>query len=135
MAWLDPRRTLRFVPTTANGFIDYAIAVAFLVLTPRLGFGAYGPSGWVGPIIGLVVLAYSLFTAYELGCWLAIPLPAHRALDAITGAALLAAPFALDFDRFVALYVTAGALQLAAALLTQPAPTRSYEERLAGGAQ
>lgn len=110
------------VSTKTHGMLDYA-AVPMLLALPRV-FGWSPPVRTLLTAAGLGTLAYSLLTRYELGVKPVLPMPGHLALDALSGATLMAAPWLLgerDTATAAAL-VGLGAFELGAALTTQTEP-------------
>lgn len=112
----------RFVPTKTHSVLDY-LSVGILVLAPRaLRWGPRATRVVTSAAAG--TLAYSLLTRYELGLKKLLPMPAHLALDATSGALLCASPaFLPEEDGAVAVaLVGLGAFEIAAALLTKTRP-------------
>src|SRR4051812_48692977 len=77
-----------------HGVLDYMTA-GFLFALPRV-------MGWSKTVTRLLdasaatATAYSLMTRYELGLVKVLPMKAHLAMDAVSGAALLGAAAVLD---------------------------------------
>ena len=107
------------IPTKVHGVLDYMTA-AFLHTLPRV-------MGWSDNVTRVLDVAaggatgYSLFTDYELGLVKALPMKAHLALDALSGAALIGAAAVMDDedDEVRATLAAIGAWEIAAALLTR----------------
>ena len=86
---------MKLIPTRVHGVLDYLSAGTLLVLPGLLG--------WDGMVARRVKLAavgtllYSLATRYEWGLApvKVLPMPAHLALDGLSGAAFCAAPWLL----------------------------------------
>jgi hypothetical protein len=70
---------------------------------------------------GCAAVAYSVMTRYELGLVKVLPMKAHLAMDALSGAALIGAAAALDDEEpdARATLAAVGAWEIAAALLTR----------------
>ncbi len=89
-----------------------------------------------GAAVGTV--GYSLLTRYEMGLVKILPMKAHLALDAASGAALCAAPFFLEdeSDEVKAALIGLGLFELTAALTTQtePQPEIEHQEEAAQAA-
>src|SRR3954466_1777092 len=84
---------MNLIPTRVHGFLDYIVGL-LLILAPWLfGFAHHGAATWMPVILGAGALVYSLFTRYELGAVKAIPMPAHLALDGLSGLLLAASPW------------------------------------------
>ena len=84
---------------------------------------------WSAPLTLLLTclaagtLVYSLLTRYELGLFKVLPMPAHLALDFMSGVALCAAPFILDAESTARIVLVAlGLFEIMASLMTQPQP-------------
>ncbi len=122
------------VSTKTHGVADYATA-GTLLAAPFLLRGSDARGKLALSVAGGGVLATSLFTDYELGLRRLIPMKAHLALDAATGAALLASPWLLR-TRSSGLgswlpHVIFGASEIAAAALTDRTPgDRSDEPKI-----
>ena len=108
--------------TRTHGFLDYGSAVAMLAAPAALKLPAR--SSAMLRAAGGGALVYSLLTDYELGVLRKLPVRAHLALDAASGAGLAAAPFLLGkaaTPRVWAAHLVAGLGEIAAAALTDPA--------------
>ena len=115
--------SLRVIPTSVHAVVDYVSGPAFVALPPLLGFG--GVPATALRVAGGTVLVQSALTRYELGLVRLLPVPAHLAMDAASGAALavLGAVAARD-ARGRAATIGAGLMEIAAALTTKTAPPR-----------
>ncbi len=111
------------ISTRVHGVLDYLTA-GTLVAAPRM-------MGWDDKVTRLLtyagagVLGYSLLTRYELGLVKVLPMTGHLALDAGSGALLIAAPFAIvthEGPAIAAALVTVGLFEIGASLLTQTKP-------------
>ena len=80
------------ISTKAHGVVDYATA-GMLLAAPAVIPAHRTRSRLLLRGAGAGILGTSLVTNYELGVRRRIPMPVHLALDAATGAVLLAAPF------------------------------------------
>ncbi len=116
----------RFVPTRLHGIIDLTtppvlLAAPALLKLDRSSLAAVAPR-----LAGAGALAYSLVTDYETAPRRVLPMPVHLALDAMSGAALAAAPWlsgdARRGTRYWLPHAAAGASEVALALVTQTAP-------------
>lgn len=120
------------ISTRVHGILDYA-TVGTLLTLPRL-LKASPKAANLMAVAATGLLGYSLATRYEYSIWKQIPMPVHLALDGMSGAALLAAPF--TFLRGEATAATAGILgiglmEIGAALLTQPEPPLGEQAKYA----
>lgn len=114
--------------TRTHGYLDYLVG-ALLVAAPwLLGFYRGGMESWVFVGAGVAILAYSLFTDYELGVVRRIQMPVHLWLDGIGGVLLAASPWLFAFDEVVRTpHLVMGILEIAVALLTNTIP--GYDRR------
>lgn len=120
----------RPISTRTHGVLDYT-AAATLYALPRM-------LGWSDRVTDLLTkaalgtLAYSLITRYELGAVKVLPMRAHLALDAMSGAAFCAAPWLLpDEDETVTTTLAGiGLFELSAAFLTETESPAEIERRL-----
>lgn len=113
---------MRFISNQVHGMIDYALAVALIVLPFVLGFQAISPIGhWLSVGAGAGLFVYSLLTGYSLGLRKMIPYGAHLALDFAAGLVFLAAPFVFGFTGQVQAYFLAvGVAVVLVVLLSDP---------------
>ncbi len=127
------------IPTSVHGVLDYMTA-GLLVALPRV-------MGWSRDVTRLLdasaaaTVGYSLLTKYELGPVKVLPMKAHLALDAASGAGLIGAAMVMDDeDADVRLTLAGlGVFEIGASLLSQtrPAPrtTASSAPQTRGVAQ
>jgi hypothetical protein len=119
-AWCG-REPVRFISTLTHGILDYMTAPALLLLPGLLDWDQHARTVFTAAGAGL--LAYSLFTRYELGVYKALPMKAHLTLDALSGAALAALPLVLGEETPVnAALCGIGLFEIAAALTTETEP-------------
>jgi hypothetical protein len=116
---------MRFIPTWLHGVVDY-LFVAKLLAAPRL-LGWNKPATTTLTVAAGGLLGYSLLTRHELGLLKWIPMPAHLALDGMSGAALCAAPFLLPTKKkerpmLFAAFLAIGLFELLFALFTKTQP-------------
>ncbi len=114
--------TMRVIRTQAHAVLDYLTGGA-LVAAPRL-LGLQGSAaGRVLSLAGGGATAYSVFTDYELGFVRVLPMRAHLALDAASGALVAASPwlfgFAREGTRHWLPHVVVGATEILAAATTK----------------
>lgn len=114
---------MRFISTRTHGAIDYATGAGLLAAPALLGIGDEPAAARVLRAAGLAATAYSLLTDYELGVAGVIPMPAHLAMDAASGALLAASPWLLGFadkgPRYRLPHVAVGAAEILAALTSK----------------
>ena len=114
------------LPTRAHGMLDYVVGGAMMTVPKLMGWSPCVTRLFAAA--GGAAMVYSLMTKYELGLVKVLPMKAHLAMDAVSGAALIGAGLMLedeDPDARAAL-VGAGAFEIVAAVSTQ---TTSPEER------
>lgn len=114
---------MRFIPTQIHGILDYLMG-ALLIAAPWLfGFGAGGAETWVPVILGVGVIAYSIFTDYELGLVKSLSMSTHLGLDIAGGLLLAVSPWLFGFADFVWVpHVVFGLLEVGAGLMTHTEP-------------
>ena len=81
---------MRFIPSRIHGTLDYLVGLA-LIAAPFVG-GFSDAGAWLPIALGAGVIAYSLFTDYELAVSRVIPFPTHLGLDVACGAFLAISP-------------------------------------------
>lgn len=92
--------TLRFIPTSVHGVLDYLVGIALILAPWIFGFSYVGGIAVVLPIIlGIVLILYSLVTKYELGIpgIKFLPMPYHLIIDFVAAAFLALSPFIFGF--------------------------------------
>jgi hypothetical protein len=88
---------MRIIPTQIHGVLDYATG-GVLLSAPNL-LGDVPSSGRVLRVAGGGAALYSMLTDCELGAVKLVPMPAHLALDAASGARLASSPSLLGFAK------------------------------------
>ena len=92
--------SLRVIPTQVHGVLDYLTGSALLAAPGLLGIKDEPRAALTLRLAGGGATAYSLLTDYELGLVRLLPVPAHLALDAMSGALLVSSPWLFGFaDR------------------------------------
>lgn len=116
--------SLKFIPTSIHGVMDYALGALLIAAPWLLGFNRGGAETWVPVILGAAIIFYSLITAYELGLIGAISMPAHLGLDFIGGLVLAASPWLFGFADIVWIpHLAIGLVEIATALSTRATPS------------
>jgi len=114
--------SLRVIPTQAHGVLDYLTGSALLAAPGLLGIKDDPRATLTLRLAGAGATAYSLLTDYELGLMRLIPMPAHLALDALSGALLASSPWLLGFadrgTRYWLPHALVGATEILAASTT-----------------
>lgn len=114
---------MRFIPTSVHGVLDYLVGLAFIVLPWLLGFAAGGLESWIFPVLGVAAIVYSLLTDYEWGLSKVLPMPAHLALDGLSGVLLASSPWLFGFaDQVFVPHLVLGLFEVVASLLTRTRP-------------
>ncbi|MBX6315225.1 MAG: hypothetical protein IRY99_20290, partial [Isosphaeraceae bacterium] len=119
---------VRFLSTRTHGLLDLLTAGTLLALPRALGWSERVTKLTTNAALG--TLGYSLLTRYEFGLLKVLPMEAHLALDAASGAAFCASPLLLADEEPEVKQALAGIglFELFAALTTRthprPAPTR-----------
>ena len=118
--------SLRMIPTSVHGAIDYLTGGALLAAPEVLGLNDEPRAALVLRSAGGGALAYSLITDYELGLIRLLPVPAHLAMDAASGVLVAASPWLLGFAnrgrRYWLPHVLVGAMEVLAATSTKTEP-------------
>ena len=117
---------MRVLSTRVHGIIDYVMGILLLASPYLFGFATGGVKQWLPMALGLAMLGMSLLTRYELGAIRLIPMPAHLAVDGLSGALLAVSPWLFGFSGEVyAPHLLVGLFEIGAALMTQTAPGRA----------
>lgn len=110
---------MRFIPTQAHGVLDYLTGGTLLAAPTLLGIRDVPASARILVLAGAGAVAYSAITDYELGIVGLLPMPAHLALDAASGALLASSPWLLGFakngPRYWLPHAVIGAMEILAA--------------------
>jgi hypothetical protein len=88
----------KFIPTKVHGALDYIVGIA-LILAPWLfAFSDRGGAAVAIPIVlGIGLIAYSIFTKYEWGLIKVLRMPYHLIIDLLAAALLAFSPFIFGF--------------------------------------
>ncbi|MBW3593841.1 MAG: hypothetical protein KY396_09115 [Actinobacteria bacterium] len=89
----------RPISTRVHGVIDYTTGAALIAAPEVLRLDGVRASSLAPRIAGAGATAYSALTDYAHGFAKRIPMRAHLALDAASGAALAASPWVLGYAR------------------------------------
>jgi uncharacterized membrane protein len=114
---------MRVISTKTHGAIDYATGAGLLVAPALLGISDEPAAARALKVAGLAATAYSLMTDYEFGLVRVIPMPAHLAMDAASGALLAASPWLFGFagrgPRYRLPHVVVGLAEVLASLTSK----------------
>ncbi len=117
--------SLRIIPTQVHGMLDYLTGSALLAAPGLLGIKDDPRAALTLRLAGGGATAYSLLTDYELGLVRLLPMPAHLALDAISGALLASSPWLFGFaergTRYWLPHALVGAAEILAAATSKTA--------------
>ena len=111
---------MRFLSTRVHGMMDYAMGILLLASPYLFGFATGGVKQWLPMALGVAMLGMSLLTRYELGAIGLIPMPAHLAVDGLSGALLAVSPWLFGFSGIVFLpHLVLGLIELGTSLMTE----------------
>ena len=81
---------MRFIPTKFHAPLDYIVGVALIAAPWIFQFSEHTAPTVVSVVLGIGLIAYSLFTNYELGVWKVAPMAVHNLIDIAAGTLLAA---------------------------------------------
>ena len=126
---------MRFIPTRVHGPLDYIVGAALIAAPWIFQFSEHTAATVVPIVLGIGLIAYSLFTDYELGLWRVVPMSMHNLFDVVAGAFLAASPWIFGFADETAnvwvphLVVGIAAVVLGLTTLQQPREARYRRPR------
>ena len=88
---------MRFIPTKFHAPLDYIVGAALIAAPWIFQFSEHTAATVVPIVLGIGLIAYSLFTNYELGLWKVAPMAVHNVIDIVAGAVLAASPWLFGF--------------------------------------
>jgi uncharacterized membrane protein HdeD (DUF308 family) len=88
---------MRFIPTKFHAPLDYIVGAALIAAPWIFQFSDNTAASVVPVVLGIGLIAYSLFTNYELGVWKVAPMAVHNLIDIAAGALLAASPWLFGF--------------------------------------
>jgi hypothetical protein len=124
---------MKNIPTRVHGMIDYPVGLLLLLAPNIFGFADVGgPAVWVPRVIGILSLAQSLITRYELGAIKVLPMRMHLAVDYAAGILLAASPWLFRFydpanQRLWLPHLVAGLAIFLVTLMTEREPRGANE--------
>lgn len=123
---------MRFIPTLFHAPLDYIVG-AVLVAGPWIfEYSNDRAASAVSIVLGIGLIAYSLFTNYELGVWKVAPMAVHNLIDIVAGAVLAASPWIFGFGdegtNFWLPFVVIGAAKIFLGLTTRQQGGYSYRK-------
>jgi hypothetical protein len=120
--------SLRVIPTQVHGVLDYVTGGTLLAAPELLGLKDVPSAALTLRLAGGGATVYSLLTDYELGLVRLLPMPAHLALDAASGALLASSPWLFGFAEKGARYwlphALVGATEILAAATSKTGPSK-----------
>jgi uncharacterized membrane protein HdeD (DUF308 family) len=109
---------MRFIPTKFHAPLDYIVGVALIAAPWIFQFSDVTAATVVSVVLGIGLIAYSLFTDYELGVWKVAPMAVHNLFDIGAGVFLAASPWIFGFaDESANVWVPLVVVGLAAVFL------------------
>jgi SPW repeat-containing protein len=88
---------MRFIPTKFHAPLDYIVGAALIAAPWIFQFSQHRAATIVPIVLGIGLIAYSLFTNYELGLWKVAPMAVHNLIDIAAGSLLAASPWIFGF--------------------------------------
>jgi hypothetical protein len=88
---------MRFIPTRVHAPLDYIVGAALIAAPWIFQFSEHAAATVIPIVLGIGLIAYSLFTDYELGVWRVFPMSVHNLYDVGAGAFLAASPWIFGF--------------------------------------
>ena len=88
---------MRFIPTKFHAPLDYIVGAALIAAPWIFQFSEHKAATVVPIVLGVGLIAYSLFTNYELGVWKVAPMAVHNVIDVVAGTVLAASPWLFGF--------------------------------------
>ncbi len=88
---------MRFIPTKFHAPLHYIVGAALIGAPWIFQFSEHTAATIVSMVLGIGLIAYSLFTNYELGVWKVAPMAVHNLIDVAAGAFLALSPWLFGF--------------------------------------
>lgn len=110
----------RFIPTQIHAYLDYLMGILLIASPWLFGFAGTGAAAWTPVVLGVVLIVYSLITAYEVSIANVLPISTHLWLDALSGLLLLVSPWLFGFALVIWWpHVIFGLFEIGAAMFTK----------------
>src|SRR6187455_2747877 len=93
----DKGVSMRFIPTKFHAPLDYIVGAALIAAPWIFQFSEHTAPTTLSIVLGIGLIAYSLFTNYELGVWKVAPMAVHNLIDIVAGTLLAASPWIFGF--------------------------------------
>jgi hypothetical protein len=111
------------INTRVHGILDYLTGVLLIVAPYLFGFATGGVEQWLPMMLGVLTIAISLLTDYELSIAKLIPLRIHLGFDFVSGAFLAISPWLFGFaDLIWWPHLLVGLMEVAVVFLTERPP-------------
>ena len=88
---------MRFIPTRLHAPVDYIVGAALIAAPWIFQFSEHTAATVVPIVLGIGLIAYSLFTNYELGLWKVAPMAVHNLIDIVAGTVLAVSPWLFGY--------------------------------------
>ena len=88
---------MRFIPTKFHAPLDYIVGAALIASPWIFSFSDTTAPTILAIVLGIGLIAYSLFTNYELGVWKVAPMAVHNLIDVVAGGLLAVSPWLFGF--------------------------------------
>ena len=88
---------MRFIPTKFHAPLDYIVGAVLIAGPWIFRYSDSSAATAISIVLGSGLIAYSLFTNYELGLWKVAPMAVHNLIDIVAGALLAASPWLFGF--------------------------------------
>ena len=115
--------SLRVIPTSVHGVIDYVAGGTLYAAPALLGLGDVPAAARTLRLAGAGAIGSSLMTDYELGLVKLVPMPVHLTLDIMSGALIAASPWLFGFagkgSRYWTPHAIMGATEVLIALMSK----------------
>ena len=124
---------MRFIPTKFHAPLDYIVGVALIAAPWIFQFSDHAAPTVISVVLGIGLIAYSLFTDYELGVWKVAPMAVHNLIDIAAGIVLATSPWVFGFaDDSANVWVPLVVVGLAAIFLGLTTKQGGYSYRKSG---
>ena len=124
---------MRFIPTRFHAPLDYIVGVVLIAAPWIFQFSEHGAPTAISIVLGIGLIAYSLFTNYELGVWKVAPMAVHNLIDIAAGTVLALSPWIFGFaDESANVWAPHLIVGLAAIFLGLTTIQQGYSYRISG---
>jgi hypothetical protein len=108
---------MRFIPTKFHAPLDYIVGAVLIAAPWIFQFSDEAAATAISILLGIGLIAYSLFTNYELGVWKVAPMAVHNLIDIVAGAFLVVSPWLFGYSDDANIWVPFVVIGVAAILL------------------